>query len=108
MPREPISNIGRVCGPCAEERLKPGKFAGQDPATFIGRYVKLGFPARFPDTGKDTTEHMWVLVEGRYEGKEDEELIGTLNNDPILICAYQSGSLVAFKVVEIEELGPAV
>ena len=106
--KEPLSNIGRVCGPCAEERLKPGKFAGQDPATFIGKYVKLGFPVRDPMTGKETTDHMWVAVEGRYEGKEDKDLIGTLNNDPILVCEYQCGALVAFKVTEIEQLGPPV
>lgn len=102
--KEPLSNVGMVCGPCAEDRLKPGKFIGQDPATFIGKYVKLGFPAKNPATGADTTEHMWVKVDGKYEGEENEELIGTLNNDPILICEYQCGSQVAFKVAEIEML----
>ncbi len=92
---EPLSNIGVVC---PKHASKPGKYAGEDPKKFIGKHVKLGFPATDPRNGRQTTEHMWVKVEGLHE----MGLQGTVNNDPILNCEYKDGSGVAFGVEEIE------
>jgi uncharacterized protein YegJ (DUF2314 family) len=96
--RELLSNVGRVC---KHHAPVAGKFTGQDPASFLGKYVKLGFPAHRPD-GTDTTEHMWVLVESLAASNVKAQLTGTLNNDPILETEYACGDLIAFDVSEIE------
>ena len=93
-------NVGAVCTPCAQKRLKAGAFKGKDPQTFLGRCVKLAFPARNPETGREVQEHMWVIVTGLHE----DGLQGTLDNDPVLICEYQHGDAVAFGVAEIEDV----
>ena len=96
MLREPLSNAYAVCSAHAS---KPGKYAGQDPKSFIGKHVKLSFPAK--NRGKATTEHMWVLVERLHKTKG---LQGTVNNDPVLECAFKDGDTVAFGVHEIEDV----
>jgi hypothetical protein len=95
--REPLLNVGLVC---EKHAPKPGSFTGQDPSTFIGKHVKLGFPAL--DRGRQTTEHMWVMVTELFSGPEPEQLVGFVNNDPVLECAYKDGDAVAFAVSEIE------
>lgn len=95
--KEPLSNIGAVCEDCAS---KPGKYTGQDPKTFVGKHVKLGFPARDPRTMKKTTEHMWVEV----QEVTPEGLKGTVNNDPIMVTQYICGTEILFTVDEIEDV----
>lgn len=102
--REPLSNLGLVC---KEHAPKAGRFKDSDPSKLLGEMVKLGFPATHPITGKETIEHMWVEVHtviqpGTYQ--TGEELIGTLNNDPVLNCEYEIGDEVAFKLEEIEDV----
>lgn len=92
---EPLSNIARVCKSCAS---KPGKYTGQAPEGFVGKFIKLGFPA--VDRGRLTSEHMWVHVRGLHE----EGLTGVVSNDPILECDYHNGDTVAFAVSEIEDV----
>lgn len=100
--KEPVFNVGLVC---KDHAPKPGKFAASDPTKLIGEMVKLGFPAKNPHTGVDTLEHMWVRVTGLLpKGMDGVELVGTLNNDPVLICEYQDGDRVAFGVEEIEDV----
>lgn len=96
-------NVGMVC---KEHAPKPGRFADSDPDKFIGEMVKLGFPVKHPRTGVDTLEHMWVKVTGRVEKNmdADEQLYGTLENDPVLECEYQNGDEIAFNVDEIEDV----
>jgi len=89
---EPISNIGHVCPVHAP---KPGRFAGQDPQTFLGKVVKLGFKT----TDGKTTEHMWVKVD---KVNENGELEGVLDNDPVYDVGYVCGDALAFQVEEIE------
>lgn len=101
---EPLFNVGMVC---KDHAPKPGKYAGTEPRAFLGKLVKLGFPATNPQTMTETTEHMWVKVSevlepGTYDS--GEELVGTLENDPFLICEYENGDEVAFKVEEIEDI----
>jgi uncharacterized protein YegJ (DUF2314 family) len=102
--REPLFNVGMVC---KDHAPKPGRFKDSDPSKLLGEMVKLGFPAKHPLTGKETKEHMWVKVHtviqpGTYQ--TGEELVGTLNNDPVLDTEYQNGDDVAFKVDEIEDV----
>ncbi len=97
--REPLSNSAYVC---SKHASKPGAYTGQDPKGFVGKHVKLGFPAK--DQGRSTTEHMWVRVTKLYEGTENEQLEGTIDNDPVLDCAYKDGDTIAFSVKEIEDV----
>ena len=96
MDKEPPYNHDFVC---IDHEPKPGGFIGQDPSTFIGKCVKLGFPAK-----DDRKEHMWVKVERL--GK-DTELEGVLDNDPQLDVGYACGDGVGFDVNEIEAVAPA-
>lgn len=102
MPRESPKTFGFVCH---EHAPKPGKFTGKSPTDFVGRTVKLGFPAEAPD-GSHTHEHMWVRVTGTalIDIHKDQDLIGVLSNDPVLKCDYTCGDEVAFKVDEIEAI----
>jgi hypothetical protein len=102
--KESLMNVGLVCDHRAP---KPGKYSGQEPHTFVGKYVKLGFPAVHPHSGVSTTEHMWVKVTQQVQPgvyQTGEELVGTLDNDPIYVTECQCGDEVAFKVDEIEEV----
>lgn len=92
MPREPLANIGHVC---PKHSPKAGKFKGQDPKSFIGKFVKLGFPS---DRG--VLEHMWVKVDKL--GENGDELEGTLDNDPVYEVGFVCGDGVGFNVDEIE------
>lgn len=94
--RESASNFGFVC---KEHAPKPGKYQGQEPSLFVGKLVKLGFPAK-RSNGHETIEHMWVKV----EKLQDDQLVGTLENDPFLECEYQYGDGVLFQVEEIEDV----
>ncbi len=93
--KEPAHNIGFVC---KDHQPKPGKYSSHDPKTFLGKYVKLGFPAR----NSGVVEHMWVKV----EEVTDKELIGTLDNDPIKDVGYLHGDALAFELHEIEDVMP--
>lgn len=92
-------NVATVCPNHAQ---KPGKYVGQDPASFIGEFVKLGFPAKWP-TGEPSTEHMWVRVTKLLPSGE---LQGDLNQDPVLFYdePLKCGDEVAFTVDEIEDV----
>lgn len=99
--KESPRNIGFVHKECAS---KPNpKFAKLPLESFIGSFAKLGFTGSAGDGGPPTLEHMWVEVL-RVEGKE---LVGRLDNDPILEMEYVCGDEVAFSPGEIEQLlGP--
>lgn len=93
--KEHSSNYGFVCSVHAP---KPGKYKDCDPKSFIGKYVKLGFPCK-----GGQLEHMWVLV---YKAEEDK-LFGELDNDPVLTTDFdpplECGDWIEFKVHEIED-----
>lgn len=93
---EPINNIGYVC---SEHAPKAGKYIGQDPKAFIGKFVKLAFDDRH---GK-TKEHMWVKVVDFYDESKGE-LRGVLDNDPVYDVGYECGDELAFEVHEIEDV----
>lgn len=103
MAREPFTNVGLVCDKHAS---KPGGFKGQEPENFLGKYVKLGFPAINPITRKSSTEHMWVEVicvdKKDRRLKNGEQMVGKVSNNPVFDCEYSCGDEVAFSVDEIE------
>lgn len=90
-------NMGIVCPDCAP---KPQAIYLSLPAKwFLGKYVKLGFP-----TGEeDRKEHCWVLVDGLTD-EEDQELVGVLNNDPIIATDWHCGDRLSFRRDEIEDV----
>lgn len=94
---EHSDNVGMVCSDCAP---KSGSFAGHNPETFVGKYVKLGFKATHPITRRETKEHMWLKVE-RTDGPL---LVGVLDNDPMLETDVKFGDTVNFTASEIEEV----
>lgn len=93
---ESLNNIGYVC---PNHAPKSGKYVGQDPKTFIGKYVKLAFDDR---NGK-MKEHMWVKVVG-FHDEQKGELRGVLDNDPVFEVGYVCGDELAFEVHEIEDV----
>lgn len=98
--REPPSNVGMVCSthaPCPNPEL-----AKLSPEEFVGHFVKKTFNGVHPVTGKETPEHMWVLVHRVVDG----ELEGELNNDPICGMAIKCGDTVRVMLSEIEDFIP--
>jgi hypothetical protein len=91
-PESPL-NIGLVCPTHAP---KPGKYTGQDPTSFLKKFVKLGFPS------PQGVEHMWVRVERL--GTQGTELEGVLDNDPVYDVGFVCGDDIGFDVAEIEEV----
>ena len=69
-----------VCGECMAARVDPS-LQTKDPASFIGKYVKRGFPTGLSGPGQPTVEHMWVKI----SSVKDGVLRGRLANDPLYI-----------------------
>src|SRR5687767_2530133 len=89
-------NIGLVC---KHEAPQPNsKFSQKNPEFFIGKFVKKGFHGNKPD--EDLIEHMWVEVTEVKNG----ELVGKLNNDPIIVRSLKCDDIVTVKLEEIEEI----
>jgi hypothetical protein len=97
--RESISNVGFVC---QHNAPKAGKYAADDPQTFVGKFVKMAFKAHNPVTGKPTVEHMWVKVTRTSQGK----LLGKLDNDPVFVTDpyVQCGDSVSLTTDQIEDV----
>lgn len=92
---EPRSNIRGVCNE-HRPRPRPDLYGSRDPASFVDKYVKLGFKTNIkqPDV-----EHMWVKV----TGVKDGHLVGRLDNDP-LYCSIKCGDPVHFSPGDIEQV----
>lgn len=86
-------NIGRVApgGRPRADREADVKKHLAEPAWFVGKFCKLGFP-----TPKGDKEYMWVKVEV-LQGKE---LIGSLHNTPVF-AEFAHGDGVGFTTDEI-------
>lgn len=96
---EPLANVGLVC----EHRApKPGKYAGLPAQQFEGKFVKMGFKARHPLSGRETIEHMWVKVV-KVSG---DSILGTLDNDPVFVTEphVEHGDSVTLTVDQIEDV----
>jgi hypothetical protein len=77
-------NIGFVC---EKHKARPVRKlierARKDPQSFVGRYIKMAFPA--PLLGPDGQEHMWVKVESFKKGTGKRSrtwFTGRIWNDP--------------------------
>lgn len=92
--KEPKSNYGYVC---KDHAPKPGKYKDEKAPSFIGKWVKLGFPAT-----DGTIEHMWVKV----THIDKDEIFGYLDNDPTKTYdpVLEAGTEVAFTIDEIEDV----
>lgn len=99
---EPLSNVFLV----NNRENRAGKYAGQDPETFVGKWVKLAFPVKHPASGNLGTEYMWVSVQttSTEDLRSKCQLIGVLDNDPMYECPLKCGDLVAFNVEEIDDV----
>lgn len=90
-------NVGIVC---PEHAPKPNaKYADLEPEDLLGYFAKLGFKGKDP-AGRERIEHMWVLVT-EVRGRE---LVGELDNVPILEMEYECGDIVGFEIGEIEDV----
>jgi len=97
---EPIANIFHVCEGCNEERKATTQRLIAEhnlkPEDLIGAFVKLAFLA-----ARDRREYMWVMVQGV---GEQEDLLGELNNDPVVATAWTCGDKLEFMMDEIIEI----
>jgi hypothetical protein len=87
----------RIVPPCCAPKPQ-AIYLGLPPKWFLGKYVKLGFP-----TKEGRKEHCWVLVDGLAD-EEDQELVGVLNNDPIIATDWNCGDRLSFHRNEIEDV----
>jgi hypothetical protein len=94
------NNIGIICRDCSPPPMGLER-TGLNPKSLIGAFVKVG--VHVEDSVREECgierEHIWILV----TGYENEELIGTVNSQPIAI-PYALHDRVAFKLEEVEDI----
>lgn len=91
--------FGPVCRDCAPKPL--GLTSDQvNPATLIGKFVKVGVETGIPDSEGPTKEHIWVRVTGV---NDQGELVGKIYCDPVAID-YRRDDDVALTIDEIEDI----
>jgi uncharacterized protein YegJ (DUF2314 family) len=90
-----------VCQSCAAKPdLQLAKEARRDPASFVNRYVQLGFD--IPDE-PNQQEHIWVKIVS-FEKKGRKTIFhGLIWNQP-LFCPISHGDKVEFTANEIEKV----
>lgn len=77
-----------------EESIKPDSLYTKKPLDWYeGRCVKMAFQSAESDV-----EHMWVLITGR----DGEKLVGTLDNDPVVVDGLKFGDKVVLSRTQIE------
>ena len=90
---EPDSNTIWSCGDCIDD-MYPRK------GTFTFKEIDEAYGAKFEFKDGVDSEHMWVnnlTIDGN-------DIIGTLDNDPVNIRNVRLGQSVTKKVTEIEDL----
>ena len=83
----------------AEDSLPDSKYKGQPREQFVGKTVTLSFQSRKRGV---LFEHCQVHVDG-LDG--EDELSGTLLEDPAFATQHKKGDIVTFWVEEIETVG---
>jgi uncharacterized protein YegJ (DUF2314 family) len=91
------THVAALCSHCAP---KAGNFTGQEPSSFMGKLVKIGFKVQTQE-GRDTLEHMWVKVK---DVSFDTWLRGELINTPVMKTTLRHGDMLGFQVSEIEDV----
>lgn len=77
-----------------EEAIKPDSLYTKKPLDwFIGRCVKIAF-----QSADSRPEHMWVQVTGR----DGHNLVGILDNDPVVVTHLRCGDRIVLSRVQIE------
>jgi uncharacterized protein YegJ (DUF2314 family) len=94
--KEDGGNIIRVCKNCANKKKKETQKNLPALSALVGKYVKKGFEE------KGKTEHMWVKITSVNE--RAGTLIGTLDNDPVVVGNVSCGDEVVVYASEIEQI----
>lgn len=98
MPREPQSNIRDVCE--AHAPRPHSALTCQPLDSFIGRWVRYGFPVC---DGSCCMEHMWVYIT---HVVPPSTLVGTLDNDPTLDVGMAYGDIMRVPLALVEAVLP--
>jgi hypothetical protein len=90
-------NLGHIPegGPVRAERAVDVKAHLTNPAWFVGKYCKLGFP----EPHNTRKEYMWVLADSF--NPQTKELEGPLKNTPVRIPGLCHGAVIAFTADEV-------
>lgn len=87
---ESNNNVRRV----HEEAIKPDSMYTKRPLEwFVGRVVKMSF-----QSADSMPEHMWVKV----TDVEGHNLVGVLDNDPVVVTHLQCGDRIVLSRVQVE------
>lgn len=85
-----------------------GLYSDLDDKYFLGKKIKLAFPAVHPDSSKPLLELIRVRVMVSHQIGQDDpangELVGKILDESNYISDYRLGDLVAFKKSEIIEM----
>lgn len=97
---EDPNNIGRVCNDCSEKVKVETQKNLPALSELVGKFVKKRFVEA--DEGRERVEHMWVRVASFNE--EAGTLMGTLDNDPVVVANVSCGDEVIVYRDEIESV----
>lgn len=94
--KESPNNVVAVCKDCADKRREETQRHLPVLDTLVNRWVKKAF------SDPNGVEHMWVKVTG--VGVGGKTLIGTLDNDPVIVTNVSLHDEVIVGTSEIEEV----
>jgi hypothetical protein len=83
---EPKENIGYYHSDCAKKAGLSKSYPNVPLEKFVGKYVKVPFPIN-----SEKKELMWVIVK---EVTDDNNLVGSLNNDPVYVDYVKYGDFI--------------
>ena len=83
-----------------------GIYSDLDNRIFIGKKIRLAFPAADPQSGKPILELIKVKVSHQtgHNNSPTSELIGMILEESNYISDYRAGDIIAFKKSEITEM----
>lgn len=79
-----------------------GIYSDLDNKIFLGKQIKLAFPAINPNSGKPLLEFIKVKVS--HQTNSTSELVGMILEESNFISDYKAGDMIAFKKSEITEM----
>lgn len=81
-----------------------GLYSDLDNRIFLGKNIKLGFPAVNPQSGKTLIEFIKIKVSHQVSTDVNSELVGVILEESNFISEYKLGDVVAFSKNEITEM----
>ena len=81
-----------------------GIYSDLDNKIFLGKQIKLAFPAINPSSGKPLLEFIKVKVSHQTSLDATSELVGMILEESNYISDYRAGDLIAFRKSEITEM----